>query len=89
MGGGKLPQEELNGMEGSIQGALLEKDGSHGESQGIGMDFPLGARCWVEDVKYRGFAELGLQRCKGLVLGSTPLERYVDMSKHCERCGDQ
>ena len=35
------------------------------------MDFPLGTRCRVEDVKYWGFTELGLQGREGIFLGGT------------------
>ena len=59
-------------MEGGIQGVLLEKDGSYGKSQGISMDLLLGSRRRVKDVKDRGFAELGLQGCEGVLLGGSP-----------------
>ena len=41
------------------------------------MNFPLGTRRRVEDVKYRGFAELGLQGREGIFLGGTPGKGYV------------
>ena len=52
------------------------------------MDFPLGTRHRAEDVKYRGFAELGLQGHKGILLGSTPRKGYVGAGQCGERCSN-
>ena len=50
------------------------------------MDFPLGTRRQVEDVKNWGFTELGLQGCEGVLLGSTPQKGYIGMGQGGERC---
>ena len=52
------------------------------------MDFPLGTGHRVENVKYWGFAELGLQGRKGILLGSTPWKGYISMGQRGEWCSN-
>ena len=52
------------------------------------MDLPLGTRRRVEDVKYQGFAELGLQGREGIFLGGTPGKGYVGAGQRREWCSN-